>query len=96
VATDYLTGELATRSRRLTQAFESYNQLRVLKRPLTGLYLAFFIMVTLMILIGAIWLGSYFAKRITGPVQALAAAARSAPAASNSASSHRAATSSVR
>ena len=31
VATDYLTGELATRSRRLTQAFESYNQLRVLQ-----------------------------------------------------------------
>jgi two-component system nitrogen regulation sensor histidine kinase NtrY len=30
VATDYLTGDLATRSRRLTQAFESYNQLRVL------------------------------------------------------------------
>ena len=76
VATDYLTGELAMRSRRLTQAFESYNQLRVLKRPLTGLYLAFFLMVTLMILIGAIWLGSYFAKRITGPVQVLAAAAK--------------------
>ena len=37
VATDYLTGDLATRSRRMTQAFESYNQLRVLKRPLTGL-----------------------------------------------------------
>ena len=33
VATDYLTGDLAARSRRLTQAFENYNQLRVLKRP---------------------------------------------------------------
>jgi two-component system nitrogen regulation sensor histidine kinase NtrY len=76
VATDYLTGELAMRSRRMTQAFESYNQLRVLKRPLTGLYLAFFLMVTLLILIGATWMGSYFAKRITGPVQMLAAAAR--------------------
>ena len=31
VATDYLTGELAARSRRMTQAYEDYNQLRVLQ-----------------------------------------------------------------
>ena len=76
VATDYLTGELAARSRRMTQAFENYNQLRVLKRPLTGVYLSFFLMVTLMILVGATWMGLYLAKRITRPVQMLAAAAR--------------------
>jgi len=76
VATAYLTGDLAARSRRMTQAFESYNQLRVLKRPLTGLYLSFFLMVTLLILFGATWMGSYLAKRITRPVLMLAAAAR--------------------
>ena len=76
VATDYLTGEMATRSRRMTQAFENYNQLRVLKRPLTGVYLGFFLMVTLMILVSATWMGLYMAKRITGPVRTLAAAAR--------------------
>ncbi|MBI4487399.1 MAG: HAMP domain-containing protein [Acidobacteria bacterium] len=76
VATDRLTGELASRPRRLTQAFESYNQLRVLKRPLTGLYLSFFLMVTLLILVGATWMGLYLAKRITRPVLMLAAAAR--------------------
>jgi two-component system nitrogen regulation sensor histidine kinase NtrY len=76
VATDYLTGDLAARSRRMTQAFESYNQLRVLRRPLTGVYLSFFLMVTLLILFGAIWMGSYLAKRITRPALMLAAAAR--------------------
>jgi two-component system nitrogen regulation sensor histidine kinase NtrY len=76
VATGQLTGDLAARSRRMTQAFESYNQLRVLKRPLTGVYLSFFLMVTLTILVGAIWMGLYIAKRITRPVQMLAAAAR--------------------
>src|SRR6266545_5082646 len=76
VATDYLTGELASRSRRMTQAFENYNQLRVLKRPLAGVYLSFFLMVTLMILVSATWMGLYMAKRITRPVQMLAAAAR--------------------
>jgi two-component system nitrogen regulation sensor histidine kinase NtrY len=76
VATAYLTGDLAARSRRMTKAFEDYNQLRVLKRPLTGLYLSFFFMVTLLILLGAIWMGSYLAKRITRPVLLLSAAAR--------------------
>jgi two-component system nitrogen regulation sensor histidine kinase NtrY len=76
VATGYLAGEVAARSRRLTQAFENYNQLRVLRRPLTGLYLSFFLMVTLLILFGAAWMGSYLAKRITRPVGMLSAAAR--------------------
>jgi len=76
VATDVLATDVATRSRRLTQAFENYNQLRVLKRPLTGVYLSFFLMLTLLILVGSTWMGLYLAKRITGPVQRLATAAR--------------------
>jgi two-component system nitrogen regulation sensor histidine kinase NtrY len=76
VVTTYLTGETAARSRRMAKAFEDYNQLRVLKRPLTGVYLSFFLMVTLLILFGAIWMGSYLAKRITRPVLLLAAAAK--------------------
>ena len=60
----------------MTKAFEDYNQLRVLKRPLTGVYLSFFLMVTLLILFGATWMGSYLAKRITRPVLLLAAAAK--------------------
>jgi len=76
VATDYLTGDLTARSRRMIQAYEKYNQLRVLKLPLTGVYLSFFLMVTLLILVGSTWMGLYLAKRITRPVQMLAAAAR--------------------
>jgi two-component system nitrogen regulation sensor histidine kinase NtrY len=76
VITDYLSGDVAARSRQMTRAYERYNQDRVLKRPLTGVYLSFFLMVTLMILVGATWMGLYLAKRITQPVQMLAAAAR--------------------
>ena len=76
VASDYLTGELAARSRRMTAAYEDYRQLRVLKTPLFGVYISFFLMVTLLILVGATWMGLYLAKRITRPVQLLAAAAR--------------------
>src|SRR5262245_4247454 len=76
VASDYLTGDLAARSRRMTAAYEDYRQLRVLKAPLFGVYVSFFFMVTLLILVGATWMGLYLAKRITRPVQLLSAAAR--------------------
>lgn len=76
VASDYLTSELAQYSRRIIDAYEGYQQLRVLKRPLEGVYLSFFLMVTLLILVSATWMGLYFAKRITRPIHRLAVAAR--------------------
>jgi two-component system nitrogen regulation sensor histidine kinase NtrY len=76
IASDFLTGELASRARRIQDAYEDYTQLQVLRRPLFGVYLSFFLMMTLMILVGATWTGLYLAKRITEPVQRLATAAR--------------------
>ncbi|MBM3807298.1 MAG: HAMP domain-containing protein [Acidimicrobiia bacterium] len=76
VASDYLSGELAERARRMSQAYEDYTQLRVLKQPLAGVYVSFFVMVTLLILVGSTWMGLYLAKRITRPVQMLSEAAR--------------------
>jgi two-component system nitrogen regulation sensor histidine kinase NtrY len=76
LASDVLTGEMAEKARRITQAYEAYTQLRVLKQPLAGVYLSFFVMVTLLILVGSTWMGLYLAKRITRPVQMLSAAAR--------------------
>jgi two-component system, NtrC family, nitrogen regulation sensor histidine kinase NtrY len=76
VASDYLTGEMAERSRRMTDAYEQYSKLKVLKNNMFGVYISFFLMVTLMILVGATWTGLYLAKRITRPIQMLAAAAR--------------------
>ena len=81
----------------MTEAFEHYSQLRTLKRPLTGVYLSFFLMVTLIILVGALWMGLYLAKRITRPVELLATAAREmARAVWTSASSRRATMNSAR
>ena len=76
IASSYLSGDLAKYSRRITEAFENYSQLRVLRRPLQGVYLSLFLMMTLMILVSATWTGLYLAKRITRPVQLLAAGAR--------------------
>jgi two-component system nitrogen regulation sensor histidine kinase NtrY len=76
VASNVLSGELTAHARRINGAFGTYNQLRVLTRPVTGVYLSFFLMATLMILIAATWLGTYVAKRITRPVLQLAEGAR--------------------
>ena len=75
IASEYLTGEFASRARSLTSAYVDYRQLEVQKPALSGVYLGFFVMLTLMILVAATWLGLYLAKRITRPVQMLAAAA---------------------
>jgi two-component system nitrogen regulation sensor histidine kinase NtrY len=76
IASDHLAGELATESRRIIDAYENYNRSKVLSRPLQGIYLSLFLMMTLMILVSATWMGLYLAKRITRPVQMLAAGAR--------------------
>ena len=76
VASEFLSGEIAERSRRMSKAYEDYTQLRVLKQPLAGVYVSFFVMVTLLILVGSTWMGLYLAKRITRPVQMLSEAAR--------------------
>ena len=76
VATDYLAGAFVARARSMTSAYEDYQQLRVLRQPLAGVYQSFFLMLTLMILVAATWMGLYLAKRITRPVLMLSAAAR--------------------
>ena len=76
VASGLLSGNLATHTRQITEAYENYSQLHALRRPLQGVYLSLFLMMTLMILVSATWTGLYLAKRITRPVQLLAAGAR--------------------
>ncbi len=76
VASGLLSGTLATHTRQITEAYENYSQLHALRRPLQGVYLSLFLMMTLMILVSATWTGLYLAKRITRPVQLLAAGAR--------------------
>jgi two-component system nitrogen regulation sensor histidine kinase NtrY len=76
IASGNLSGDLARNARRITEAYENYSQLLTLSRPLRGVYLSLFLMMTLMILVSATWTGLYLAKRITRPVQLLAAGAR--------------------
>ena len=76
IASEPLTGPLAVESTKIISAYENYKRLQVLKRPIQGMYLSLFVMMTLMILVSATWMGLYLAKRITRPVQMLAQGAR--------------------
>ena len=76
IASEQLTGPLTMESKRIIGAFENYTRLRVMTRPLQGMYLSLFLMMTLMILVSATWMGLFLAKRITRPVQMLAQGAR--------------------
>jgi two-component system, NtrC family, nitrogen regulation sensor histidine kinase NtrY len=76
LASDYLSGEAATHARQIIEAYQNRSQLHALRRPIQGVYLTLFVMMALMILVSATWTGLYLAKRITRPVQRLAAGAR--------------------
>jgi two-component system nitrogen regulation sensor histidine kinase NtrY len=76
VVSQHLGADSRTLARTAVAAFESYQQLRVLRGPIQGIYLTIFLAVTLLILMSATWLGLYLAKRITRPVQKLAEGAR--------------------
>ena len=76
VASRLISGNVRAQARRAMTAYEQYQSLKVLKGPLQGTYLALFLLVTLLILVAATWLGLYLAKRITRPVQMLAEGAR--------------------
>lgn len=76
IVSDLMSGALAQHSRRITEAYEDYTQLLVMRPALEGVYLSIFLMMTLMILISATWIGMYLAKRITRPIQLLSAGAR--------------------
>ena len=76
LASDFLSGESATHARQIIEAYQNRSQLTAMRRPIRGVYLTLFVMMTLMILVSATWTGLYLAKRITRPVQRLAAGAR--------------------
>jgi len=76
VVSEFIDPALTVQARRATTAYEEYKQLETLRGPIQGVYLSIFLAVTLLILVSATWMGLYFAKRITRPVEQLAEGAR--------------------
>ncbi len=60
----------------IRSTFEDYQQQSMLKLPVSGSYYITFLLITLLILFSAIWLGFYMARGITIPIQKLAEGTR--------------------
>jgi two-component system nitrogen regulation sensor histidine kinase NtrY len=67
---------LEARLRNISQAFQEYKQLRLLKNPIKGIYILLFLLMTLIIVFSATWFGLYLARGITEPIQMLAEGTR--------------------
>ena len=76
VVSELIPTQMKSQLRQAASENEAYKAIKVTKPWIEGVYLALFVMVTLLILVSATWFGLYLAKRITRPVQMLAEGAK--------------------
>jgi two-component system nitrogen regulation sensor histidine kinase NtrY len=76
VVSTHVTQRLENRLRGISQAFQEYKQLKLLKNPIKGIYILLFLLMTLIIVFSATWFGLYLARGITEPIQMLAEGTR--------------------
>ena len=76
VAGTMLDPAVSATSEELIQAYQSYRQLEVQKREFAMSYRLIFILVTLLILLTASWVGLFLARRLMQPIQELAEGTR--------------------
>ncbi|MBI3779579.1 MAG: HAMP domain-containing protein [candidate division NC10 bacterium] len=76
VATQYIPEGFSRSVSDVTRGVKEYQQLKMLKNPIKGIYIMLFLMVTLVIIFAAVWVGVYLARGITVPIQQLAEGTR--------------------
>ncbi len=72
VGTYHVPAELNLALSSLVNSFDDYRELQRNKRPLASSYLLTLVMVMLLIMVTAMWIGFYLARSLTGPIQKLA------------------------
>jgi two-component system nitrogen regulation sensor histidine kinase NtrY len=77
VVVDYFIPQsVANRSAEIARSFQEYRQLKILKQPIISNYVVTLVLVTLLVIFCATWMGFYLAKGITVPIQKLAEGTR--------------------
>ncbi|MBI2153460.1 MAG: HAMP domain-containing protein [Candidatus Rokubacteria bacterium] len=76
IVATHVAQRLEARIRGISQAFQEYKQLRLLKNPIKGIYILIFLLMTLIIVFSFTWFGLYMARGITVPIQLLAEGTR--------------------
>lgn len=68
----HLSEEIRLRSETLARTYRGYTEMKLQERPIRLNYLAYLLLITLLILFSAVWLGFYIARGITVPIGLLA------------------------
>ncbi len=76
IVASHVAQRLEARVRSISQAFQEYKQLKLLKNPIKGIYILLFLLMTLIIVFSFTWFGLYMARGITVPIQLLAEGTR--------------------
>ena len=72
VVSHYVPRSLIDKMKEISTAFEGYKQLKLLRNPVKASYFTILLIITLLILFFAIWVGRYLAKGLTVPIYELA------------------------
>jgi two-component system nitrogen regulation sensor histidine kinase NtrY len=72
----HVTERLEARVRGISQAFQEYKQLKLLKNPIKGIYILLFLLMTLIVVFSFTWFALHLARGITGPIEQLAEGTR--------------------
>ncbi|NOT55776.1 MAG: HAMP domain-containing protein, partial [Deltaproteobacteria bacterium] len=76
IAEYFVPQSAAQQSAQVMHAFREYMHLRILKHPIRTNYVVTMTLVTLVAIFSAVWVGLFLAKKITVPLQRLAAGTR--------------------
>ncbi|MBI3990217.1 MAG: PAS domain S-box protein [candidate division NC10 bacterium] len=80
VATSFVPEGLLAKANDITTGFKDYKVLKMLKGPIKGQAILLFLIMTLVIIFAAIWVGVHLARGITVPIQQLAEGTRAVAA----------------
>ena len=72
LATQRTSPEMNAVLAKIIDAYDDYRELKTYKRPIASSYVLQLVMVTLMVVLAAIWVGFYLARSISVPIQMLA------------------------
>lgn len=72
VTTLSISPELSAILAKMIDAYDDYKELGIYRRPLVSSYILALVVVTLMIVFAAVWVGFFLAKTLTEPIQLLA------------------------
>lgn len=72
----YVPYSLVNKMKEISKNYHEFKQLKILKSPITTGYILALFLITLTIIVLAIWFGIYLAKSMTTPLQELASATR--------------------